>query len=83
MAVVRANCAQACLKLQLYSDAYSHADQCITLNPSSHKVSYILINFNCICNLNRLSLSFHSDCTNGSKVMTASFNARSPAFLEY
>ena len=41
MAVVRANCAQACLKLQQYRDAYTHADQCLMLNPKSHKV--------CVC----------------------------------
>ena len=38
MALIRANCAMACLKLQMYSDAYTHCVECVNLDPENHKV---------------------------------------------
>ena len=40
MSLLRANCAQACLKLQLYRDAYSHSSECVRLDESNHKGYY-------------------------------------------
>lgn len=40
MSLIRANCAQACLKLQLFSDAYTHSQECIKLDQSNHKGYY-------------------------------------------
>lgn len=40
MAIVRANCAQACLKLRLFSDAYTHGVECVKLDPQNHKGYY-------------------------------------------
>ncbi len=37
VALIRANSAQACLKLELYSDAYTHSCECIRLDPQNHK----------------------------------------------
>jgi len=37
MALIRANCAQTCLKLELYSDAYTHSCECVKLDPQNHK----------------------------------------------
>ena len=41
-AVVRGNCAQACLLLELFRDAYDHANECLRLDPESSKVR-------CVC----------------------------------
>ncbi len=41
-ALIRCNCAQACLKLGLYRDAYDHADECVRVNPNLDKVT-------CLC----------------------------------
>ena len=38
MAVIHANAAQVCLNLQLYEDAYKHADECLQINPDLDKV---------------------------------------------
>ena len=38
MALVRVKCAMACLKLQMYSDAYTHCTECVKLDPENHKV---------------------------------------------
>lgn len=40
MSLIRANCAQACLKLQLFSDAYTHSQECVKLDKSNHKGYY-------------------------------------------
>ncbi len=40
MALIRANCAQACIKLQLYSDAFAHCCECVKLDPENHKGYY-------------------------------------------
>ena len=32
------NCAKVCLELQLYGKAVTYAEECIGLNPNSHKV---------------------------------------------
>lgn len=40
MSIIRANCAQACLKLQLFSDAFTHSSECIRLNKNNHKGYY-------------------------------------------
>ena len=40
MALIRANCAQACLKLQMYSDAFTHCSECVKLDPNNHKGYY-------------------------------------------
>lgn len=37
IALIRANCAQACLKLEMFSDAYTHSCECIKLDPQNHK----------------------------------------------
>lgn len=37
VALIRANCAQACLKLELYNEAYAHSCECIRLDPQNHK----------------------------------------------
>ena len=31
-------CANACLKLRLYNEAVTYAEECLRLNPNSHKV---------------------------------------------
>lgn len=38
--VLRANCAQVCLRLELYSEAYQHSDECVKLWPQSEKGYY-------------------------------------------
>ncbi len=38
-ALIRSNCAQACLNLGWYRDAYDHADECVRLNPNLDKVT--------------------------------------------
>lgn len=43
MAVIRGNCAQVCLKLRLYKDAYEHADESVQLNPDLEKVRRITV----------------------------------------
>lgn len=43
MALIRANCAMACLKLQMYSDAHTHCMECVKLDPENHKVLSILM----------------------------------------
>ena len=40
MSLIRANCAQACLKLQLFNDAYTHCCECIKLDRTNHKGYY-------------------------------------------
>ena len=40
MSLIRANCAQACLKLQLFSDAYTHTCECIKLDTTNYKGFY-------------------------------------------
>lgn len=40
MSLIRANCAQACLKLQLFSDAYTHSCECVKLDKNNHKGYY-------------------------------------------
>lgn len=37
-ALIRGNCAQACLQLELFKDAYEHANECLRLDPESSKV---------------------------------------------
>ena len=41
-ALISSNCAEVCLKLQLYDRAITYAEECIGLNPNSHvhKVFY-------------------------------------------
>ena len=43
MALIRANCAMACLKLQMYSDAYTHCMECVKLDPENHKVGMYIV----------------------------------------
>ena len=40
-ALIRGNCAQACLLLELYRDAFDHANECLRLDPDSAKVRSI------------------------------------------
>ena len=40
MALIRANCAQACLKLQMLNDAYTHCCECIKLDGTNFKGYY-------------------------------------------
>lgn len=40
MSLIRANCAQACLKLELFSDAYTHCCECLRLDKTNHKGYY-------------------------------------------
>ena len=40
MSLIRANCAQACLKLKMFSDAYTHSCECVNLDKSNHKGFY-------------------------------------------
>ena len=40
MSLIRANCAQACLKLQMFSDAYTHSCECVKLDKANHKGYY-------------------------------------------
>ena len=37
-ALIRGNCAQVCLLLELFRDAFDHANECIRLDPESSKV---------------------------------------------
>lgn len=37
-ALIRGNCAQVCLQLKLFKDAYEHANECLRLDPESSKV---------------------------------------------
>ena len=37
-ALIRGNCAQACLVLELFKDAFEHANECLQLDPESSKV---------------------------------------------
>ena len=53
MALVRSNCALACLKLQLYSDAYSHCCECVKMDPKMHKVCVCV----CTCTLVHVQVS--------------------------
>ena len=38
--LIRANCAQACLKLELFSDAFTHCCECVKLDKTNHKGYY-------------------------------------------
>ena len=38
IALIRANCAMACLKLQMYGAAYTHCVEWVKLDPENHKV---------------------------------------------
>ena len=38
--LIRANCAQACLELEMFSDAYTHSCECVNLDKSNHKGFY-------------------------------------------
>ncbi len=40
MSLIRANCAQACLKLEMYNDAYTHCCECIKLDRTNYKGYY-------------------------------------------
>lgn len=40
MALIRANCAQACLKLKLYQDAITHCNECVKLDNQNQKGFY-------------------------------------------
>ena len=63
MATIRANCAQACLKLQMYSDAYSHCTQCLKFNPSSHKVRMLCVCVcACVCVCVHVCMCLHAVC---------------------
>ena len=44
--MIRGNCAQVCLQLELFKDAYEHADECLHLDPDSAKVH---VNVKCTC----------------------------------
>ena len=37
-ALIRGNCAQACIELELLRDGYDHANECLRLDPESSKV---------------------------------------------
>lgn len=37
LALVRANCAQTCLKLERFDDAHLHSCECIRIDPQNHK----------------------------------------------
>ena len=41
--VLRANCAQVCLRLELFSEAYKHSDECVKLWPQSEKVWHVYV----------------------------------------
>ena len=43
-ALIRGNCAQTCLQLELFKDAYEHANECLRLDPESAKV----LSYQCI-----------------------------------
>ena len=51
LAILYGKCAKACLKLKRYPDAYTHASNCIELDPDSGKVRYmhrsIFVSFSC------------------------------------
>ena len=38
-ACIRSNCAQACMKMEMYDDAYTHCTECIQLDPTFDKVN--------------------------------------------
>lgn len=40
MSVIRSNCAMACLKLEMFSDAYTHCCECVKLDKTNHKGYY-------------------------------------------
>ena len=40
---IRSNCAQACMKMGMYDDAYSHCNECIQLDPTFDKVKMCLL----------------------------------------
>ena len=42
-AIIQANCAQVCLQLELFNDAYDHAEECLRLDPDSTKVIQSLL----------------------------------------
>ena len=41
VATLQGNCAQACLNLQLYTDAFEFASTCIYLNPDADKLAKV------------------------------------------
>ena len=42
MATIKGNCAQACLNMDLYVQAYEHAQRHVELNPDSPKVHWVI-----------------------------------------
>ena len=40
MALIQAKCTLACLKLQIYSDAYTHSMEWVKLDPENDEVGF-------------------------------------------
>ena len=54
IALIHANCAMACFKQQMYSDAYTHCMEWVKMDPENHEVGLLAIvaNFGtiqCMC----------------------------------
>ena len=71
-AIIRGNCAQVCLQLELLKDAFDHADECLRLDPDSTKVRHVhvctvlrihvcTVHVHCTCTLYMYSV--HVQCT--------------------
>ena len=73
--MIRGNCAQVCLQLELFKDAYEHADECLHLDPDSAKVH---VNVKCTCIYTCMYIfAFTYDCTSIILVHTCTcFNER-------
>ena len=61
-AIIRGNCAQVCLQLELLKDAFDHADECLRLDPDSTKVRHVCTVLRihvCTCTLYMYSVHEH------------------------
>ena len=50
-AVIHSNCAQACMKMEMYDDAYTHSAECIRLDSTFDKVTKYVVMCILLCYL--------------------------------